>query len=273
MLGDGERAGFVELLFEDSVSSTNDRVLEIASARGVVGPVALRAGEQLRGRGRLGRGWVSPRGGVWVSVAWPCRADAGVYEGVPVIAGLCIVEQAIESGVAAEELSVKWPNDVLGRGRKLAGVLCERPAAGPGGASWLVVGMGVNGPTPEARGPGVGIEAIGLQEGLGIGLDPGAFASGLVARLDSRLRGLESDPAGVLEETRQALGPMLAFQGEPVRLMTLGNDAPLVEGMLRGLDDRLRLLVESGGGEVRAVSTGEVERVRPRAAGGLEMMS
>jgi len=259
----------VRVAHEPAVGSTNDRVLELARLGGGSGPVALRADVQTAGRGRLGRSWDSPRGGVWVSLAWPCRAESWVYEPAPVMAGLCVVETAVEAGASREALRVKWPNDVLvygvglPEGGKLSGVLCERPVAARGeGLGWLVIGVGVNTATPELRGAADAMAPAGLTEHLGVRADAGAFAQGVVARLAAWLSWLEASPMDATVAARRELSPVLAFLGERVRLRVVGAEAPMVEGVVQGVDERLRLLISGEGGTTRAFSTGEVRGVR-----------
>ena len=94
------------------------------------------AGHQTAGRGRLGREWVSrPGESMAFSVMVPGRGSGLSW--IPLVAGACLVEAVRSVGVA--EVGLKWPNDVLVGGKKLAGVLCEVHRGGG-----VIVGVGLN---------------------------------------------------------------------------------------------------------------------------------
>ena len=114
------------------------------------GPAAIVAARQTAGVGRFGRPWSSPVGGLWLTLAWPidegnlaaCVDGLGLRVGV---ACLRVVRRAFEGFVGDPHVRLKWPNDVLIRGRKVLGVLTEvvhgpPPAARP----WILVGVGLN---------------------------------------------------------------------------------------------------------------------------------
>src|SRR5690606_6912654 len=110
----------------------------------------LAAGHQTRGRGRLGRSWESPRG-TSLSVSFLLR-PAGVpparWPWLPLLVGVAAVDAVADAaGVAAV---LKWPNDVLLDGRKLAGILVERTDTPSGAAAVAGVGMNVQAAPPDA---------------------------------------------------------------------------------------------------------------------------
>jgi BirA family transcriptional regulator, biotin operon repressor / biotin---[acetyl-CoA-carboxylase] ligase len=112
-----------------STGSTNDRARALAAAGAAHGTLVT-AGEQTAGRGRQGRGWATPPGTAIAASLVLRRHDALL----PLRAGLAVAD------VAGPGARVKWPNDVLLDGRKVAGVLAEgRPQEG-----WAVLGIGVN---------------------------------------------------------------------------------------------------------------------------------
>lgn len=130
-----------ELTRLDDVAST----MELAHAAGAAGAphgTAFVAERQSSGRGSRGRPWVSPIGGLWLSVlARPARADA--FAALSLRVGLALAD-ALEGVIPALPLlQVKWPNDLWADGRKLAGILCEASWSGPI-CRWVVVGVGVN---------------------------------------------------------------------------------------------------------------------------------
>ena len=135
------RWGVPQVDIHYSVPSTLDTMHALAAGGGSAGSVVL-AEEQTAGRGRDGRTWRSAYGGVWLAMLFrPHRAETVA---VSIRAGL-VVADAVDDLLAGGQARalVKWPNDVLLDGRKLAGVLCEGRWQGDE-LQWLAVGVGVN---------------------------------------------------------------------------------------------------------------------------------
>ena len=110
------------------LGSTQDMARRLIAEEQAVGLVVV-ADEQTAGRGRRGRAWLSPEGGLYVSVVLP------VDELLPLRATVAVADALIDFGVP---VVAKWPNDVLVDGKKIAGILIER--SGP----WDLVGIGIN---------------------------------------------------------------------------------------------------------------------------------
>lgn len=129
------------ILSYDKVSSTNDVLKELAVQSAPEGTTVV-AQTQSKGRGRRGREWTSiPGKGVYMSVL--LRPDIpGTNAGLLAILGGVSVLRALET-LELRKLSLKWPNDVLAGGRKIAGILIE-PRIGAGQVEFAVVGIGVN---------------------------------------------------------------------------------------------------------------------------------
>jgi len=125
----------------DTVTSTNDIAKDLA-LHGAPDGLAVVARSQSQGRGRRGRTWVSlPDQAVYLSVLLrpPWKAQEATWLGV--LGGVAAAEAVAEAGVA--ELLIKWPNDVLARGRKIGGVLVE-PRIGDDALAFVVLGIGIN---------------------------------------------------------------------------------------------------------------------------------
>lgn len=122
------------------VGSTNAVARELAEEGAPEGTVVL-AREQTEGRGRSERRWYSPPGGLYLSMVF--RPDrAGLSPLVSVLAALGVVRR-LDRAFAELGPALKWPNDIVVEGRKLAGVLPEA-STGPGGPRYLVAGVGLN---------------------------------------------------------------------------------------------------------------------------------
>ena len=128
------------VFFSSVVGSTNEWAKELAAYGAAEGTVAV-AETQTCGRGRLGREWVSPGGGLWFSVVLRPELKPAEAVGLVFASGLAVVEVLHELyGLKAE---TKWPNDVLVNGRKVCGILTEMSTIGEK-VNYVIVGIGVN---------------------------------------------------------------------------------------------------------------------------------
>ena len=248
-----ERRGGPELPtieWHESVVSTSDRLKALARG-GASEWTVVAADRQTGGRGREGRTWVSPAGGLYLSVLLRPRAD--VASRLPLAAGVAVAEAAEEHGVTAE---LKWPNDVLVGGRKLAGILSEA-ASGAEGVDWVVLGIGVNVALDEAALPA---ELRGTTASLsgetGRAPRPTAVAAAVLSRLAVWYDALDASPARVVSAWRDRA---VAWWGERVDVRVGGGP---VSGRLVGIDEEGALILVTDSGEIRRVLSGEVLRVR-----------
>ena len=212
--------------------STNDQARALAAAGAPAGTLVT-ASEQTAGRGRQGRTWSAPPGEALL-LSLVVRALDPL---LPLRAGLAVAD------LAGADAEVKWPNDVLLGGRKVAGVLVEgRPQEG-----WAVVGIGVN-LAVRAFPP----ELAGIARSLG--RPPDALPAALDELLEALARWLGARPPAVVA----ALRTRDALRDRPVR-WTGG------EGTGVGIDDRGALLVRRADGEVITLDAGEIHLGAGRA--------
>ncbi len=141
----------------ERLGSSLDAVHAHAAAGAAPGTVVL-CDEQTAGRGREGRAWHSPPGGVWLAVL--LRPPLAAPGAVSIRAGIAVAD-AVDGLLGAVRAELKWPNDVYLDGRKLAGVLCEGRWAGTR-LQWMAVGIGVN--VRNRVPPALGAQAITLGE-------------------------------------------------------------------------------------------------------------
>jgi len=125
----------------DVLPSTSDLCMARARA-GEQGPLWIMAREQSAGRGRLGRVWSSPAGNLHASVLLVDEAPSRIAAHMGFVAGLALID-ALRALAPQASFALKWPNDVLASGAKLAGVLVEGTTL-PDGRFALVIGFGVN---------------------------------------------------------------------------------------------------------------------------------
>ena len=125
----------------DALDSTNEEAKRRAQD-GEAGPLWIVARAQTAGRGRRGRAWTSAAGNLFTTGLFRLEASPGRAAQLSFAAALAVGDLAA-SVIPSELVRLKWPNDVLVDGRKVAGILLESGAA-PGGGLWLAVGIGVN---------------------------------------------------------------------------------------------------------------------------------
>jgi len=230
-----------EVEYHDSIDNTNDRARELAADG--ESEIAVVAGEQTGARGRLGREWNAPSGGIYLSLV--CRPDlpparAPVYT---LAAAVATAEALREVGVDA---GIKWPNDVLVDGRKLVGILTEMEGEADR-VSWIVVGIGINANVDRDAVPE---GATTVRERVG-DVDRAALTRAVM----ERFHGLVATPEEVLPAWRAAAVTL----GRRVRVETADGD---VVGEAVDIEFPGRLVVATDDGSVR-VSAGDCEHLRP----------
>ncbi len=206
--------------------STNAQARELAG-RGAPHGTVVTAAEQSAGRGRQGRTWTAPPGRALlcsILIRDPPRL-------LPLAAGVAVAE------VAGPEAQIKWPNDVLVDGRKIAGILVEARLQ----EGWAVLGIGLNVAVRESDFRGQLRDRAGT-----LGLEPGAIEPTLEALLRGLERWFGADSDAVLDAVRARD----ALLGREVRW---GGQT----GIGAGIDADGRLVVRTDAGEVR-LDAGEV---------------
>jgi BirA family biotin operon repressor/biotin-[acetyl-CoA-carboxylase] ligase len=151
-----QRLGVTHVDLHAEVGSTQDIAHELAERGAAPGTVVL-ADAQTMGRGRMGRGWSSEPGqGVWCTVV-ERPIDLRALEVLSLRVGLLLAESL--DAFARDPVRLKWPNDLLTDGRKVAGILVEARWSGAAPA-WVAIGVGVNVCAPAVTG------GTGLREGV-----------------------------------------------------------------------------------------------------------
>lgn len=207
--------------------STNDRARQLALAGAPHGTLVT-AGEQTAGRGRQGRAWCAPPGRALLASV--------VLREVPAL--LTLASAVAVADVAGAGASIKWPNDVLLDGRKVAGILAETRAR----EDWAVLGIGINVavraedlPAPiAASAAGLGLQVADVERVLG-------------ELLEALRRRLAQGSAAIIAAYRARD----ALRGHELRTSYGG-------GVAAGVDDAGRLLVDLVGGDRVALQAGEV---------------
>jgi BirA family biotin operon repressor/biotin-[acetyl-CoA-carboxylase] ligase len=232
----------------DVLPSTNDRLKELARGGAPAWTVVL-ADEQTAGRGRQGRAWESPKGGLYLSVLLrPSSASAAL---LPLAAGVAVAEALGHFGVPAQ---LKWPNDVLLEGRKLAGILAEASSSASA-LEWVVLGIGVN-VDARALPAGLGSGAAALSPDRTASTAVAALAAAVLLRLTVWYDALEKREASVVAAWRERSVP---WWGEPVEVSA---GERVLRGLARDVDERGALLLELENGSTVRVLAGEARALR-----------
>lgn len=232
------------------IGSTNTWLLERVSDPAFHGNVCL-AEQQVAGKGRRGRHWVSPFGkNIYMSIGWSMMTSRVSVAGLSLVIGMAVVSALRELGLSG--VGLKWPNDVIVDHGKLAGILVEMAVPHRGEAR-LVIGLGVNLLLDEQ-------DAAAIDQRFSvIGRDVGISRNELVAHLLNTLV-----PAlARFQETGFAPWAELwqeydVYHGSQV-LVRRSDDT--IEGINRGVDQEGNLLLETSEG-VQAFNAGEVS-LRP----------
>ncbi len=230
------------------VSSTNDVVSESLVKQNQSGIVCITE-MQGAGRGRRGREWLSPpAGNFYGSVGWIFNDGFSVIEGLSLAVGVAIIK-AVES-VGANDLELKWPNDVLHQEKKLAGILIEMTGE-VGGACQVVVGVGVNLQLPEVIKQQITQPVTDLYSICGHAVDRQKLTAAIISEIISLLS--DYDKTGFSKWQNEWLR-YDAFKNKPI--LITGMQDPL-HGIAKGVDEHGNLLLETEG-EMMKVYGGEV---------------
>ena len=234
----------------DTLGSTNEELARMAE-EGVPEFTAVLAARQTQGKGRCGRNWWSPGGNLYLSVLLRPDIETAMLPRTSILAGLALFKAI---GNEDGKITLKWPNDLLLDGRKVAGIL---PSARTEGKriGWVVIGFGVNIKKPDERVPAELDGRIAfLDEAVRIGTD--------ITREDLAL--------GIIEQLQQLSGSFEGPSWEQVReewsrhalfgsAYTLRDGDKGIDGTPVALAPDGGLIMETDGGLI-TVHTGELEK-------------
>lgn len=240
-------AGPYRVAHFDTLGSTNDEAMARLKA-GDPGALFIVANSQTKGRGRQGRAWTSPPGNLYASLALVDPAPPATAPRLGFVAGVALAN-ALRTRLGGDaRLQIKWPNDIVFAGAKLAGVLLES-AGLPDGRLGCAIGFGVNCLShPE----GLPYRATDLREaGAGIA-DVGKVLAALAIEMHRQLA--IWDRGEGFAAIRAAWLNLAAGLGERI---TVATPRQTFVGMFRGLDPAGRLMVETGAGYA-TVDAGDV---------------
>lgn len=232
------------VIYYSSVTSTNDLAKQEAQRGAAEGTVVV-ADEQVAGKGRLTRVWLSPKGSIALSVI--------LYPSVVYLSSLIMVASlAVAHGIEAItglKSQLKWPNDVMVNGRKVCGILIENSVRG-NIVEYAVIGIGINVNLRLADFPEIQSTATSLSDELGKDVSRLDLTRGLLAEIE-KLYLAPSAGESVYREWRD-------------RLITLGRRVHIksgktdYEGIAESVDTDGGLLLRQPDGNLAKIVAGDV---------------
>lgn len=243
----------IDVRLVDETGSTNADLL--AALPALTAPTLLIAKSQTAGRGRAGREWLSAPGkSLTFSLAWKFSLPVHALVGLPLAVGVSIAEALAMFNV---QVRLKWPNDVLHEGRKLAGILIEsaRAAHVPHDASWAVIGVGINIALSESMSAEIGrpVASIPWLAELDQDMLMATIASGLADAM------VQFEHEGLPAFTSR-WNALHAYAGQAV--MILDNGKLQHEGLAVGVDNIGRFVLDTPA-DRKAIMAGDVS-LRPK---------
>jgi BirA family biotin operon repressor/biotin-[acetyl-CoA-carboxylase] ligase len=227
--------------------STNDHAAELRRRGELFAPAIVLTGNQIAGRGRGSNSWWSAKGSLTVTFVFPIEEHLSPHQ-IPLVAGLAVRDAAAELA-GDDSISLKWPNDVLHRNKKLAGLLCERIN------KIDLIGVGVNVNNDSRKAPRALRDQITSLST--VARHPFDLTDALAAIARHVHRAMSRRGDRLFAETLQHYDGHHALLGKRVTVVEAGSHQ-LITGRCLGLDSGGRLIVESGKLRHRVIA-GEVK--------------
>jgi BirA family biotin operon repressor/biotin-[acetyl-CoA-carboxylase] ligase len=230
-----------------TIGSTNERARELAEEGWPEGSLVI-SEVQETGKGRIGRNWVSPKGGIWMSLVLRPELRPGDAPVLTLAGGVAVTQALSELGVQA---TLKWPNDVLVHEKKVCGILSEMSGEMER-VHYIVVGFGLNANFPlEDLPEDIRTRSTTLLEERGKAID----RKGLVAGIMKRFEDIYMQPtAAIIEKWKWASSTI----GRMVQVVTTKG---FVKGMAKDLDGTGALIVRDGAGQEITVYSGDCQHL------------
>jgi BirA family biotin operon repressor/biotin-[acetyl-CoA-carboxylase] ligase len=226
------------------VAETGSTNVDLLARIGTLqGPTLRIAENQTAGRGRAGRSWLSrPGAALMFSLAWRFKGPLHKMTGLPMAVGVALAETIASLGVPVQ---IKWPNDLLRDGAKLAGILVETQKTDD--AIWAVIGCGINLLMPDELEAQIGRE-VAAAPWLAK-MDRNQLVAALLSRLAAVLA--EFDDTGFAPFAGR-WNNLHAWHGQDVVILDQGN--VLQQGRAAGVDAIGRLMLDTPQGRVEVLS-------------------
>jgi len=239
----------VKVLVFDELTSTNNKARKLAE-QGKTGFTLVIARKQSGGRGRMGRSFFSPEGGLYMSLLINERLPAHMSLGITTAAAVAVA-RAIDK-IAGGRSKIKWVNDVYRNGKKVCGILTEAKADCDGFLKWAVLGIGVNLTAPDGGFPEeIAMRAGAVFDEISDDCDNRLCAAIVDEFMDMYRKGLS--PSLYLDEYRDRSNVI----GQRIDVMRI-HDGEAVPATAVAIDEECRLVVSYDDGRAEALGSGDV---------------
>ncbi len=245
-----------KLEIHDIIKSTNSYLFELpnkATENGIVCVAEFQEG----GKGRRGRTWISPFGSnIYLSILWNFQNGSASINGLSLAVGVAVIQTLKNFGI--DDVGLKWPNDILWRGKKLAGILIEVSGEANGPCT-AVIGLGLNIYLPKKSAEPITQDWVDLKQIVSenVKIDRNQLIAGLLNQLMPTIANFEDDTlANYLDAWRN-----YDCMKEKEVDIYIGEQS--FTGTVKGIDDNGLLLLTDQQGDVRKFASGEVSFHRP----------
>lgn len=227
-------------LLERIVTSTNDICKGLAKESQLAQGFAVIAEAQTKGRGRRGKAWLSPFGSnLYVSLYWPLERGMVAAMGLSIAVGVALAEIMSAAGIVDVEL--KWPNDILISGKKIAGILVELEGQANGAAD-VIVGVGLNVDMPANQSAQIDQPWTDLCTVLSEPVNRNLWVAEVIIAIRTALQQFETDGMAGFCQRWQAFD---RYYKQPVKLIM--SEHKIIRGVAMGIDDSGALLIRRDG--------------------------
>lgn len=240
-----------EIIYLESTASTMDTAIEIGSQRNDPDGIVVIADSQTGGRGRLGRCWISPPGvNLYFSVLLKPAMPLKELSLITLAAGVAVASAIRKyTGLRAE---IKWPNDILIKGKKAGGILTESRAEGDR-VRLLVLGIGINVNMPlNLLGSDIEGASTSLKSETGTSVDRAGLFSAILSELENYYKILLNG------DKRALINEWLSLNSTIGKSIRVQNCHMVLSGVAEALNDEGELILRLASGETKTVSAGDV---------------
>lgn len=254
----------------NTITSTNDYLLNHSSEKKEE-TIACFAERQTQGKGRRGRAWISPFAkNIYLSLLWHFPSDPSTLSGLSLAVALAVVSALKEYGVT-KHIRVKWPNDVLWKNQKLAGILIELSCEAHNTCR-TVIGIGINLDMSSFSGDEISQPWIDIKTILQDIQQEQAISSKMSTDNVCKATSINRNTfAGTL--LNELIKTVILFQNEGLtpliplwqtlditfgKIITIQTPTTVITGISRGIDAHGHFLLENSNGEIKSYSSGEI---------------
>jgi BirA family transcriptional regulator, biotin operon repressor / biotin---[acetyl-CoA-carboxylase] ligase len=241
-----------QIIYKEIVGSTQSLAKSLAETNQISHGAVIIAQEQKRGKGRLKRRWISPKGGLWLSIILQPLVPPARITLLPLVAALAACDSIRET--TELDAKLKWPNDVLINGKKVAGILLDA-SLNADDVSYVIIGIGIN---ANVEASAISSQLKGnlqfitsIKDELGHDIHRLVLTRLLLEKLEKYYLELEYDAAVILRKWKQR-SDML---GRQVKVM---EGKRIISGTAIDINDDGSLLVKTDKGKIN-IATGDVQ--------------